>query len=363
MKTIYSAVFLLLILSNSFFAQTNNPFEGFKFMNLPINRLPIGALWNTSLGPMDGGVNEEKIIKSSSYSNLNMIISKDLKTSVDVGIQNFLSLNGGYSSLSGVSISVKKLEKLTLNSIELLKSNVGNQILYEGLRASEFSIIVNKNKAADAQVDLLKIFKNLDLKVDVNTDNTATITATGVDLFIAYRVVKIESENQKSKKLKFRTQGYSGEQMIKLSSTYEAVTSDFVVVVCPCHIMNCMAKSKINDNMTYASSFPKCASSEGYDLTVILKNDMDMTTGKPKEYRYVIKNNGGSIYNYNQPIYNKPTSKGLEVSYLNFERLVFETVGESGMLYMLLDNKYRNVSLVKVSYQFKNVVPTTVAGY
>ena len=362
MKTIYSAVLLLLILGNSLFAQTNNLFDGFKFMNIPTNNLPIGALWNTTLGPIGNGVSDDQLLKSLSYSNLDMTINKDLKTSVDVGIKKFLSLNGGYNALSNISISVKKLEKLTLNSLDVLKANVGNQIIYEGLRASEFSIVIDKNKTADAQLDLMKIFSNLDMKVDINNNNTETITVSGANLFIAYRVAEVEIGKKNSKKLKFTTQGYSSDNMVKLSSTYESVTPQYVVAICPCNIQKCMAESYENGD-TARSLFSHCAATVGFDLKVILKNIIDMKTGKPQEYKYIIKNPGGSINNYNQSIYSKPTSSGLEVSYLNFERLVYETIGESRMIYMLHQNKNRNVSLVTESFKFNNVVPSSVAGW
>lgn len=360
-STILLASFLLFS-SLLLFGQTSNPFLGFRFMTLPTNQMPIGALWNTNIGPVGNGVSSENILKSSSYSNLDLLIDKNLKTSIDLGILEFLNAKGGYNSFSNVSISVKKLERVTLNSLDILKANVGNQILYEGLRASEFIMTVDKDKSTDAQLNMMKIFTTLDFTVELDTENKTTIRVGGADLFIAYRVVEVESEKQNRKKLKFNTQGYSSIGSVTLSSVYEAITPEYAIQICPCRIKKCI-KDSYEQNSNIRALFSKCAAQVGFDLTVILKNKMDMSTGKPQEYKYVIKNPGGSINNYNQSIYNNPTSTGLEVSYINFERLVYENIGNTSTIYLLHDKKYRNVSLITAYYTFKNIIPNSVPGW
>lgn len=353
----------LLCLSFTAFGQTTNPFDGFRFMSLPTTHMPIGSIWNVVSGPLESSVPKENIITSSSYSNLDLVIDKNLKTNLELGILNYLKLNGGNKSISSATLSLNKLERVTLNSIDVLKSNIGNQVLYEGIRVGEISFIVNEERAADAQIELLDIFKNINIESSVNINNKAKIIASGMDLFIAYRVIEIENAKQRSAKLKFNTQGHVSATGATLSSTYEANTSEFAVQICPCRILNCM-KNYDSDEFTAKQLFSNCARTTGFDLTVILKNKIDMGTGKPSEFKYIIKDTrSGSINNYNQAIYNTPTSNGLEVSYLNFERLVFEPLAGIGLAYMVHGKKYRNVSLVKASYKFKNIVPTSVPGW
>lgn len=203
--------------------------------------------------------------------------------------------------------------------------------------------------------------QNIEVEVDIN--NKSQIIARGMDLFIAYRVIKIENSKQKSSKLKFNTQGNASQAGITFSNTYEANTSEYSIQICPCRIMECINSNNTN-TITAIQLFSRCANTTGFDLTVVLKNKIDMITGKPKEIKYTIKGSkSGSINNFNQVIYNIPTSTGLEVSYLNFERLAFEPIGETGLIYMLHDKIYRNVSLIKASYKFTNIIPTSVPGW
>ncbi|TCC99160.1 hypothetical protein [Pedobacter hiemivivus] len=367
MKKCLLTIFLIGI-SISLVAQPSNPFTGFKFMSLPRDYMPIGALWNVEAGPIGDGVGEDKRKNGASFSMLDMVMNTSQKNELELGILNFLKLRGKYAALSDISVNLNKLEIVTLNSVDILKSNVGEQVVYEALKAQEMTITIDKNKSADAQLDLLQIFKKVNIDAENTTGNKAKITAKGMNLYLAYRIIQIENGNQNKEKVSFKKQSYSGHNSVTFSNRYEANTDKYTIQICPCQIISCMLK-KANEGSTLDMHqlLRRCGVDIGFDLTIILKDKIDATTGKPQEYKNVIKTpTGNTINNYNQSLYYKPTSQGLEVTFLNIERLIYEAIAPMGTTYLtriLPGNSNQKISLITASYKFKNIIPQNVAGW
>lgn len=122
--------------------------------------MPIGSIWNVVSGPMGSGVAIRNVISSSSYSDLEIVIDKSLKSNLELGILNYLKLGGEYNTNANITVSIKKLERFTLHSLDILKANIGNQVLFEGIKVAKISILVSKEKLADIRSELFKIFNN-----------------------------------------------------------------------------------------------------------------------------------------------------------------------------------------------------------
>ncbi len=363
-------VFLYFLFLYSFsLAQVNyttKPLDGFKIISLPRSYVPVGALWNLETGPVGAGASPDLIIKSASVTQLDLASDRQTKINLELGIFSFLKVGGDYEALKNAQLSVDNLSILTLNSPDLLKNNVGQYILYEALKVEKFKITVDKSRVVDAKLNLTQVFKNkVDFGAETDIGNKSTIDVSGVDLYLAYRVIKIKKDKKKEQPLKFKNQSYGGSNSFTFSNRYEAITSKVTVQICPCNIIQCMLDKGSVDKKMYDAILGRCASQIGYDLTVILNDEIDMSTGTPRKYSFKIKN-GSAIRNYNHPLYVKPTSQGIEVCYIAFEKMIFEPIVrmEETYLIKLLDGKKsQKADLITHSYKFKSIVPQTVAGW
>ncbi len=353
----------LLLLYSYSSAQVNyntKPLDGFKIMALPRDYMPIGALWNLKIGPIGDGASPDLVINSSSVSNLDLSSDQNTKSNLELGIFSFLKAGGNYEALTNAQLSLENLTIVTLNSIDILKNNVGQHILYEALKVGAFKITVDKSRVADAKLNLTQIFKNkVDFGAQTDINNKTTIDISGVNLHLAYRVIKIESENKKTTTLKFKSQSQGRTNSFTISSRYEAVTPTITVQICPCNIIGCMIDNGYVDRNKYGAIMGRCASQIGYDLTVILNNEVDMSTGMPRQYYFKVKS-GSDIRNYNQSLYVKPTSQGIEVSYIAFEKIIFDPFARMENTYLIRMLSRRNdqkAALVTQTFKFRNIVP------
>ncbi|MFB9110042.1 hypothetical protein [Flavobacterium gyeonganense] len=358
---------ILLIFSSSVKTIANNmttidPFEGFKIMSLPRENVPIGALWNLSLGPIGTGVGPEFLQNSKSFSSFNQITDKNFSDSINLGLQNYMTLNGRYSANNKSQFKVEDVSIVTLNSTDVLKNSIGQYIVYEAIKISKISVIIEKNKDLEIKASLLKLFKNLDITNETEVKNEKKLEMTGVDLYIAYRIVKVEKAKSYKEKLKFTSEGYSGNGFVKLSSSYSSETDNVVVQMCPCSIQKCMGMASQNNNdNNYGQLLSKCAVEKGYDFTVIFKNRINVKTGTPEEFKFKVFS-GAEIRNINMPLYSISTSEGLEVSYLNLDNIIFAPISGT-LIYMLIDRNYRKANIFTTKVKFTNFVPDSAAGW
>jgi hypothetical protein len=341
---------------------TIDPFDGFKIMTLPRENVPIGALWNISLGPIGNGVSSEFLQNSKSYSNFNQISDKNFSDAINLGLQNYMNLNGKYSANTKSQFKVEDISIVTLNSTDVLKNSIGQYIVYEAIKINKISVTVEKNKDLEIKAGLFKLFQNLDITNETEVKNEKKLEMSGVGLYIAYRVVKVENAKSYKEKLKFVSDGYSTESFIKLSSTYVAKSDNIVVQMCPCSIQKCMGQALQNDsNNNYSQLLSKCAVEKGYDFTVIFKNRINVKTGTPEEFKFKVFS-GAEIRNINMPLYSISTSEGLEVAYLNLDEVIFSPISGT-LIYMLIDKKYRKANIFTTKIKFTNFVPSSTAGW
>ncbi len=335
-------------------------------MNLPRSSVPVGALWNLATGPIGPGAETHQLTNSTSVSYLQLGADQQAKASMELGILNFLNAGGNGQLFTDARLSLENLSIVTLNSIDILKMNVGQHVLYEALKADNFKITIDKSKLADAKLSLTNLFKNkVNFGAETTIDNKTTIDIGGTDLFLAYRVIKIEKAKKKSQKLKFKSQSHGGTGSFTISSRYEAITPKVTVQICPCNIIGCMIDEGVVDKTRYQPLLGGCARNKGYDMTVILNDDIDMTTGKPKEFYFKVKS-GSDIRNVNQSLYTRPTSEGLEAAYVSFEKIIFEVIArmeKTYLIYMLTRKGDQKASLIVTSFEFKNIAPNTIAGW
>jgi hypothetical protein len=360
---------ILILTSISLSAQiniTNSTISGYKVMSLPRKSLPVGAIWNKVTGPNSAGAPAEHLLENDSFESVSMISQLNQSGNVELGILNFLQSGGYFKSLTSQSMEVTALKIVTLNSPEVLKSNVGNTIIYEALKVDEIKITVKKNNTANAKAELSKLFKDLNVSGQADRGNETEITAKGLNLFIAYRLVLIDKAKSSEKKLKFKhEQNPQVDKTLVFGSNYDASTPDFKVGICPCSIIQCVAGSQgLNNDTALRQAFTQCGYRSGWDFSVTLKKRISPKTGTPETYNFKVKS-GLLIKDQNLPLYYISTSDGLETAYLSVEQLSFTPMFVMGKPLAALSTKSSDaISSIKITtFTFKEVKDQNVRGW
>lgn len=367
LKTIRKTIYAILLIGNSsicLYAQPGtDPFKGFKIMQVPRTGIPIGAIWSNS-GPIGNGVGQQDLSVSDSYAAVNSTTGKNFVINLKVTFLTSLGINAGVSSSNSSSIEMDDFKIVRLNSIEVLKQNIGNEILYEGLLAGKISITTDKSNAADLKLNFTKISKNIELNEETQADNKVKFTANGTNLFLAYRVIALSSQKQSKKKVKLRSQSASGSHSAKLSSTQSANVKNYSITICPCNVIACAAeKRKEYNEMTNDRAMNilnSCAQTETWMIKALDKNQI--SNGAPKEILHRDKL-PFDIWNKNYALSYKLTSNGFLIDYLNIEHLYIEAIAMNTGGYLVWKGKDDRVSLVSQEIKFENKIPSGVSGW
>jgi hypothetical protein len=322
-------------------------------MPLPRENVPIGALWNLSLGPMGNGVSQELLNVTQSFNDISSNIENQFSSSLNLTLLKYIGGKSSFDATSKAEYKIENVSIVSLNSPDILKNSVGQVLLYEAIKINKISISLDKTKEFEVKADLQKIFKQVDIEHETDINNRKNITISGVNLYIAYRLVKIENARTETKKLKFSSQGHTTISYTNLSSVYLANTREVSVQVCPCSISKCMGETN--------KSLTMCATENGYDFTVILKNRINMTNGTPETLTFKIYATE-TIQNKYKSLYLIQTSEGIEASYLNIEKMIFAPLTGT-FLYMLSDKASRKANIITTKFTFSNFTPTSVPGW
>ncbi|PTQ94891.1 hypothetical protein C8P68_106101 [Mucilaginibacter yixingensis] len=332
-------IWLLLFIACSVAAQAqiiinNTKLAGFRFLSLPRRELPVGAVWNDVTGPNGAGASPQQLITVGSFSNLSSFITDTSKATLELGVLSFLKSGGYFKSLTTQSIELANLSIVGFNDLSLLKNNIGNDVIYEALKVDNIKLIIKKANLVNAKTELSKLFNTVNFTGEYDKGADKEIVVSGLNLFIGYRIIKIQKANQRVDKLEFHFQSRPRlDKVVELTSNVEASTKDFLVALCPCDILHCVQDNDVDRSKDVDPIFERCAYEHGWNFTITLKNQLT-ESGAPKQYSFVCKT-GLLIKNQFFPLYYKPTSDGLETACLNLEQLSFtpsRTMGYSAIL-------------------------------
>lgn len=369
-KTIKFRIFLLfcfLLLSKLSFAQ-DKFFNGFKLMEVPRNKIPMGAIWSDA-GPLGNGVADSELEVSESYSDFNSNADKTFKEGLNLNILSYLKVNGGYVSSANLNIDLKSIKIVRVASTDVLRKNIGSSILYEAIKAEKIIFTIDKNKSSELKADLALKFKDISIISETEYGNTKKIEASGVGLYIAYRVVNLQKQNTSTKRVKFKYQSSSSSSGITFSSTFFCNYDNYIITLCPCAILGCAmqnVKNNQNDENIIAENqkvwLNQCLNKENWTITVIDKKDI--SEGQPKETKIFTKM-PFDIWNKIIPLSNKVKSDGIEIHYLNIEHLFLDVklVNINGYGYVTFKGNNEKVIIVKEKIKISTVKPNGGNGW
>ncbi|MES2625266.1 MAG: hypothetical protein V4628_08300 [Pseudomonadota bacterium] len=172
---------------------------GYKALSLPRRSIPVGALWRQGIGPEGNGVAAEYRESTQSISRLN--VDQQFSADLKVSIINYLNLGPAFTNSLNVDISNLVIDRVV--SLDELKGSSGQEFLYEGLRAKD--IKVSYSSQLDSAFKISAQSKGIPIILDGATNGQNNVTLDGSDLFIGYRVVRLEQGRveRRSKKLNF----------------------------------------------------------------------------------------------------------------------------------------------------------------
>lgn len=166
-------------------------FRGFKALTVPRESVPVGAEWINGVGPNGSGVGQENVSVTRSLSEATF--DRVFKQGLDLGILNYFQLTQNADSVSHI-----KYNDLTIHTVtDVTKVNLvsGQAILYEYLKAGKISITTTKGLGATLKAKLNQWVEGL--TVDVSASGGETVTMSGDNLILAFRVFQIGKSKSK----------------------------------------------------------------------------------------------------------------------------------------------------------------------
>lgn len=160
---------------------------GFYALSLPQSDIPIGAKWRPGIGPDGNGAPPSNLLTATAPTALNSTQTR--QAGIQLGLAKFLGLSG--DAADSTSVELSNLQVVRVRSLESTELSSGEAILYEGLKAG--SIKVNYKANAAGEIEAAVEAQGLPITGRTAGGDTKTLTLDGSDLFIAYKVVRLDA--------------------------------------------------------------------------------------------------------------------------------------------------------------------------
>jgi hypothetical protein len=162
-----------------------DPFADFQILTIPRSHLPIGAPWVGFLGSINQeGLPPELISVDSSYS----IGAINQSTAFRSNVINLLAKSLNISNQASTFLAFTGMQVLTVKNLYALNLNSGATYIWEGVRLTSFTVA----DTSGLKANLKTLGSDKALNFTFLRDRTYEVT--GVNLFVGYRLLKIERD-------------------------------------------------------------------------------------------------------------------------------------------------------------------------
>jgi len=155
-------------------------------MDAPTSEVPIGARWRQGYGPIGPGVSTDNLVTRRSFSFLTL--SRAARRGLEVSVAEYLGLQPGSSAK--LSATVSEISVSSVRDSAKLGYEAGDAFLSDAMKASKITIKTESQAEAELVAGLQA--RGLRVASQVQAEGQETLTVEGVDLFFAYRVVRLE---------------------------------------------------------------------------------------------------------------------------------------------------------------------------
>jgi hypothetical protein len=177
---------------------------GFKTLSVPRRDIPIGAQWLPGIGPAGNGTAAEALTVRRGLST--SALTSTQRRQIATSLATYFGLTASVSK--EVEILYNELSVITAPDITQSQIKSGQSVLYEGIKASKFQL--KYKSSLDNAVRAALTAKGIPVESNAGAAGGESVAAVGEDLFVAYRVVKFESQGVKrqSKRVSYEGQTY-----------------------------------------------------------------------------------------------------------------------------------------------------------
>lgn len=158
---------------------------GYTLMDAPASDVPVGARWRQGYGPIGPGTEPDNLITRRSFNSLTL--NRAARRGLEIRLAEYLGLEP--NSQAKLSATVSEISIASVRDAAKLGLGPGDMYLSDAMKASKITVATS----SDADIELVTSLEQRGLRVSAkgSADGQETLTVEGVDLFFAYRVIKL----------------------------------------------------------------------------------------------------------------------------------------------------------------------------
>lgn len=171
-----------------------NPLQGFKALQLPRSQLEIGSQWIQDQGPINAGLPDGSRVQVRSLSEVSLTSGRQLTGEMKLGVLRRLGVNLGAdgNSLTTSNLRLDSLEVERVSDIAAVQFQANTNYLWEGVKVKRLTVTTRKDRSGALQASIAQNLGSNNVSVSARGADSSTLDVKGLDLFVAYRVVRLQ---------------------------------------------------------------------------------------------------------------------------------------------------------------------------
>jgi hypothetical protein len=158
---------------------------GYALMDAPASDVPVGARWRQRYGPIGPATLPDNLITRRSFNSLTL--SRAARCGLEIRLAEYLGLEP--NSQAKLSATLSEISIVSVKHVAELGLQPGDMYLSDAMKASKITVTTSSD--ADVEVSTSLEQRGLRVSVSGSADGQETLTVEGVDLFFAYRVIRL----------------------------------------------------------------------------------------------------------------------------------------------------------------------------
>jgi hypothetical protein len=198
-------------------------------LNLPREDISIGAQWQQTVGPVGKALPEDSLEKTRGVKESTLRSNTVFRSGIVAGLLQKLKLQASASGRAASTIIIDSATLVRVGDIDQLGSRAksGTSFVWEGLKVHAFTFEDTLEREADLKASMPQGAQVA--SVDLGVGKSRRYSVKGADLYVAYRVVRLEPPTLGSVgRIDLRADQSSKDLGAEYTVTFVAVPSDTV---------------------------------------------------------------------------------------------------------------------------------------
>lgn len=183
----------------------NSLFSGFQTLSKPRENINIGAEWIEKFGPSTDNFLNTNLIESNSFLNYEVQSDNSFDADLKGEMLSYFGVGGKLNFKKNYTLILDSIAIIRVGDLKHLNLSTGKTYIWEGIKVKAITLIGSKEAIDTLNFNINNTNKKIEILASQSSSNIKKVKIKGLNLFCAFRLIRIGGLNVTNINLTVRT--------------------------------------------------------------------------------------------------------------------------------------------------------------